>query len=74
MDIRCNVAFFWDNEAKVWIATSEDVSGLILEDESFDNLLNRVFIAIPELLESNDTEHRKISINCIASRYELVSA
>ena len=74
MEIKCNIAFFWDDEAKVWIATSENVPGLILEDESFDNLINRVFVAVPDLLESENAEHRKISLNCVASRNELVYA
>ena len=71
---KYNVAFFWDDEAKVWIATSEDVYGLVLEDESLDNLMQRVFVAIPDLLgEHLGTEHQ-ISVNCIASRNELVCA
>ncbi len=40
----------WDNDANVWIATSEDVPGLVLESGSFDALLERVRFAIPELL------------------------
>ena len=74
MEIKCNIAFFWDEEANVWIATSEDVYGLILEDESLDNLMKRVFIAVPDLLETQDKENVKISVNCIASRRELVYA
>ena len=74
MEIKCNIAFFWDEEAKVWIATSEDVYGLILEDESLDNLMKRVFIAIPDLLETQKKDNIKISVNCVASRRELVYA
>lgn len=44
----------WDNEASVWIATSENVPGLILESGSFDALLERVRFAIPELLTLNE--------------------
>jgi hypothetical protein len=28
------VNFEWDDEAKVWIATSDDIDGLVLESES----------------------------------------
>ena len=36
------VKFEWDDEAKVWIATSNDIIGLILESETVENLMNRV--------------------------------
>lgn len=47
------VNFIWDNEADVWIATSKDIPGLVLESGSFDALMKRVRFAIPELLELN---------------------
>lgn len=47
------VDFLWDEEASVWVATSKDVPGLVLESGSFDALKERVRIAIPELLELN---------------------
>jgi hypothetical protein len=40
----------WDDEASVWMATSDDIYGLILEDESVDKLIYRVRLAVPELL------------------------
>ena len=51
--MRCRVVFRWDDEAKVWTATSEDVPGLVLESSSFDKLVSRVRLAIPELIELN---------------------
>ena len=47
------VFFSWDEEVNVWVATSPDIMGLILESESLDLLMNRVRNAIPELLELN---------------------
>ena len=41
----------WDSEANVWIATSDDVPGLVLESGSLDALVERVKYAVPELLE-----------------------
>lgn len=52
------VSLAWAPEASVWIATSEDVPGLVLESGSFDALLERVRFAIPELLELNATMPR----------------
>ncbi len=50
------VYFTWDEEANVWIASSPNVIGLVLEDDSLDRLMNRVKEAIPELLELNAQE------------------
>lgn len=47
------VRFTWDDEAQVWIATSDDIPGLVLESGSFDALAERVRFAVPELLELN---------------------
>ncbi len=47
------VKFTWDHDAGVWIATSEDVPGLVLEGGSLDALIERVKYAVPELLELN---------------------
>ena len=43
----------WDDEAKVWVATSEDVPGLITEARSMDTLVQKLETLIPELLELN---------------------
>ena len=51
--MRCNIKCRWDAEAAVWIATSGDVPGLVLESGSFDALLERVKQAVPELIALN---------------------
>jgi len=43
----------WDNEAGVWVATSDDIPGLVTEAASLDELLSRVLAVAPELLEDN---------------------
>ena len=43
----------WDDEAAVWVATSDDVRGLVLESGSLDALIEKVRYAVPELLELN---------------------
>lgn len=50
---QCRVNFQYDNEAGVWIATSDDLTGLVLESESPETLMNRVIAAAPELIELN---------------------
>lgn len=54
-----NVCFSWDAESRVWIATSEEVPGLILESGSIDALIERVKYTIPELLELNQQASAK---------------
>ena len=46
-----HVAAFWDKDAKVRVATSEDVSGLATEAKTVEQLLDKLRIMIPELLE-----------------------
>lgn len=48
------VKFEYDSEAGVWIATGENVTGLILESESLDKLIERVLDVVPELVELNN--------------------
>lgn len=43
----------WDPEASVWVATSEDVSGLATEAETMEALTEKLRVMIPELLEAN---------------------
>ncbi|MCL2570907.1 MAG: DUF1902 domain-containing protein [Defluviitaleaceae bacterium] len=47
----CKIKMIWDDG--VWIAESEDNLGIVLESSSFDNLVERVRDAIPEMLELN---------------------
>lgn len=44
----------YDNEPGVWIATSDDIVGLVLEDESPEYLMKRVAEAAPELIKLNN--------------------
>ncbi len=43
----------WDEEAKVWAATSDDVPGLASEAETVELLLTKLRVMIPELLVSS---------------------
>ena len=74
MNDEYRISFSWDDEASVWIATSEDIHGLILEHSSFDALMEKVRLAVPELLEMENRLHGKISLDYVASRKELVYA
>ena len=47
------VLAFWDEEAHVWVAESDDVPGLITEAATLEALSTRLEIMIPELLKAN---------------------
>jgi len=43
----------WDDEAGVWVASSEDVPGLATGADTLEALIEKLKIVIPELLEAN---------------------
>ncbi len=45
----------WDEEARVWVASSDDVPGLATEEETMEGLIEKLKVMIPELLLANDT-------------------
>ena len=47
------VTAIWDEEARVWVAESEDVPGLITEAETLEQLVLKLESMVPELLELN---------------------
>ena len=71
MEYKINVT--WDNEAAVWIATSSDIPGLVLESGSFDALLERVRIAAPELISLNNTQSKPFILSFISERHERIA-
>jgi predicted RNase H-like HicB family nuclease len=44
----------WDDEASVWVATSEDIPGLVTEAETLDELRSKLADIVPEFLAEND--------------------
>ena len=47
------VRALWDEEAKVWVASSEDVPGLITEADTLEALRDKVLALITELMADN---------------------
>ena len=47
------VRAFWDGEASVWVATSNDIDGLAVEAGSVEELEAKVLAAVAELIELN---------------------
>ncbi|MEJ2125801.1 MAG: DUF1902 domain-containing protein [Alphaproteobacteria bacterium] len=43
----------WDDEAKVWVATSSDIDGLATEAPTLEELRTKVLAMVAELIELN---------------------
>jgi len=50
------VTIAFDDEAQKWYAQNDDIP-ILLEDLSIDILINRVKLAVPEMLELNNIPH-----------------
>lgn len=48
----------WDEEAKVWIATSDDIPGLVVETDSWGAMVAEVPVVIDELLDVRGDQAR----------------
>ena len=43
----------WDDDANVWVATSDDVPGLATEAETIEELSAKLQTMVPDLLDAN---------------------
>jgi len=43
----------WDEEAQVWVASSDEVLGLCTEADSIPTLIGKLQVMLPELLQAN---------------------
>jgi hypothetical protein len=41
----------WDDEAKVWTATSNDIQELVIEAETLPEVFHEIALVLPDLLE-----------------------
>jgi hypothetical protein len=48
------VNVLWDPEAEVWLAESEGVPGLATGADKMEDLIEKLKVAIPEMLAEND--------------------
>ncbi len=44
----------WDPEARVWWASSEDVPGLVTEADTMEQLMEKLLVMVPEVMELNN--------------------
>ena len=63
----------WDEEARVWVATSDDVPGLVAEAETEEALLAKLHVLIPELLDANGyPDGGDIPFELFSRRFDVV--
>lgn len=63
----------WDDEAHVWVATSDDVPGLATEGKTVEGLIEKLKVMIPELLEANENPMEyEVPFEILTRRFELV--
>lgn len=52
-NVSITVRAEWDEEARVWVATSEDIAGLAVEADTMEALKEKVVGAVCDLVELN---------------------
>ena len=63
----------WDSEAKVWVATSDDVPGLATEASTLEELSAKLESLVPELLNLNEgITDQEIPFELLARRFSVV--
>ncbi|MDA8149512.1 MAG: DUF1902 domain-containing protein [Nitrospiraceae bacterium] len=71
---KIEILAFWDDEAGVWVASSDDVPGLVTEAETTEILLEKLSVLIPELLELSGTPPGPVRILLRSNRTLLLPA
>ena len=59
----------WDSDASVWLATSDDVPGLVVEADTWPGMINEVQLILPELLEVAGQGGERLSLTFKAEEH-----
>lgn len=60
----------WSDDSKVWIATSDDVPGLCVQADSFDELVTISTDFVPDLLDLNHVVTQSPITLCFVMEYK----
>lgn len=71
-DKEYSVKLYWDEESSTWVATSDDIPGLVLGSGSVDLLMERVRFAAPEIMELNNIDAKDSILHFHFDRYAKV--
>ena len=65
----------WDSEAGCWYAASDDIPGRATGADTIEDLIERLKVIVPELVESNETPvHGHVSFELLARRCAIADA
>lgn len=68
----------WDEETGVWVASSDDVPGLVTGADTFEELAEKLRLMVPEMLELNGVLSAEkaacVRFRIVAERSESVRA
>ncbi len=70
--MNVKVKIHWDDEAEVWVAICDEL-GIALESGSYDALIEKVRVAIPEMVELNGISNIK-SIEVSTNKRQMAYA
>jgi Domain of unknown function (DUF1902) len=59
----------WDSEASVWIATSSEVPGLVVEADTCPAMIEEVRLVLPDLLELAGEPNDNLSLTFRAEEH-----
>ena len=59
----------FDPEAQVWLATSVDVPGLVVEAETWPAMIEEVRLVLPDLMELSNQKADKLSLTFRAEEH-----
>ena len=64
-----NIQARWDGDAGVWIATSVDVPGLVIEADTWPAMIEEVKLALPDLMELSGQGYENLSLTFKAEEH-----
>jgi hypothetical protein len=70
------VRAIWDDDAEVWVATTDDVPGLATEAATIEDLRAKIVVMIPELMVANGVkaEGADLTIQIVAEQSTRIAS
>ncbi len=59
----------WDSNSSVWVATSGDVPGLVVEADTWPGMIEEVRLVLPELMEVSGQGSETLSLTFKAEEH-----
>lgn len=69
MNREINIQARWDSETNVWIATSTDVPGFVVEADTWPSMIEEVRLILHELMELRGHGHESRSLTFKAEEH-----